>query len=94
MPVIIGREKYPDDIISRIKAGRSGVFVIDALKTAKELGNIKVLNIVMVGFLARKTGIKKEIWHEAIRETVKAKFLALNLKAFDEGYKLAESYSN
>ncbi|NLM11895.1 MAG: indolepyruvate oxidoreductase subunit beta [Clostridiaceae bacterium] len=94
MPVIIGREKYPDDIISKIKANRSNVFTIDALETAKELGNIRALNIVMVGFLANKTDIRREIWYEAIRETVKAKFLDLNLKAFDEGYKMAESYSN
>ncbi len=94
MPVIIGREKYPDDIISKIRSRRPGVYVIDALNTAKELGNIRALNIVMVGFLARKTNISKEIWHEAIRENVKEKYVQLNLNAFDEGYKIAESYMN
>lgn len=94
MPVIIGKEKYPDDIISKIKSGRSNVYIIDALKTAKELGNIKALNIVMVGFLAKNTDIRKDIWYEAIRENVKAKFTDLNIKAFDEGYKLAESFNN
>jgi indolepyruvate ferredoxin oxidoreductase beta subunit len=39
--------------------------------------------------MAKSTEIEKEIWHEAIRETVKAKFVDLNLKAFDEGYQLA-----
>lgn len=94
MPVIVGREKYPDDVITRLKSGRKNVFVIDALKAAKELGNIKVLNVVMVGFLAAKTNIQKEIWYEAIRETVKEKFVDLNLKAFDAGYEMAECNGN
>jgi len=94
MPVIIGKEKYPDDIISKIKSARQNVYIIDALKIAKELGNIKVLNIVMVGFLAKKTDIQKETWYEAIRENVKPKFTELNLKAFDAGYKMAECYNS
>jgi len=93
MPVIIGKEKYPDDVISRLKSGRSNVYIIDALKTAKELGNSKALNIVMVGFLAKNTNIGKEIWYESIRENVKEKFVELNLKAFEEGYKMAEFYN-
>jgi len=48
------------------------------------------LNIVMLGLMARSIQIDKETWHEAIRETVKEKFVDLNLKAFDEGYKMAE----
>jgi indolepyruvate ferredoxin oxidoreductase beta subunit len=89
MPVIIGKAKYPDDILEKIRDKFSGVRVIDALEVARRLGNIKVLNIVMVGLMAKSTEIEKEIWHEAIRETVKAKFVDLNLKAFDEGYQLA-----
>lgn len=92
MPVIIGKEKYPEQITSDITLNKSNVYIIDALKAAYKLGNIKALNIVMVGFLAKSTDIKKEIWYEAICETVKAKFIDLNLKAFDEGYKTAERY--
>lgn len=94
MPVITGREKYPDDVIPRLKSGRQNVYVIDALDTAKKLGNIKALNIVMVGFLARNTNIRKDIWLEAVRENVKAKFVDLNLRAFEEGYRMAEGYMN
>lgn len=93
MPVIIGKEKYPDDILSKLELRGSDVYIIDALKSAENLGNIKALNIVMVGFLAQKTDIQKEIWYEAIRETVKEKFIDLNLKAFDEGYRMAEGYN-
>lgn len=60
MPVITGKEKYPDNIIQQLKAARRNVYAIDALETAKELGNIKALNIVMVGFLARKPEFQRK----------------------------------
>lgn len=91
MPVIIGKAKYPNDILEKIHAAFSKVWVINALEAAKRLGNIKALNIVMLGSMAKSTGIDQSIWHEAIRETVKEKFVDLNLKAFDEGYQMAET---
>lgn len=90
MPVIIGKAKYPDGIVEKINSAFSNVHTINALDAAKKLGNIKALNIVMLGLLAKSTKIEKETWHEAIRETVKEKFVDLNLKAFDEGYQMAE----
>jgi Pyruvate/2-oxoacid:ferredoxin oxidoreductase gamma subunit len=39
--------------------------------------------------MAKTAGIPVEIWHEAIRETVKEKFVELNIKAFDKGYQMA-----
>lgn len=89
MPVIIGKVKYPENIIQSITSRFSNICAIDAFETAKKLGNIKVLNIVMVGLMAKSTDIPEEIWHGAIRETVKEKFVDLNLKAFNEGYRIA-----
>lgn len=89
MPVIIGKAKYPEGIIEKIREAYPRVCAINALDAARKLGNIKALNIVMLGLMAQSTGIDKEIWHEAIRETVKEKFVELNLKAFDQGYQMA-----
>lgn len=89
MPVIIGKATYPDNIIKNITSRFKNVCAIDALETAKKLGNLKVLNIVMVGLMAKSTDIPEETWREAIRGTVKEKFVDINLKAFDEGYRIA-----
>jgi indolepyruvate ferredoxin oxidoreductase beta subunit len=94
MPVIIGKSTYPENIVEKISSVYSNVYAINALDIAKKLGNIKVLNIVMLGLMAASTEISKEIWHEAIRETVKERFIELNLKAFDEGYRMAGSMLN
>jgi indolepyruvate ferredoxin oxidoreductase beta subunit len=86
MPVIIGSAKYPEDITEELSKNFPNVIPVKALDAARQLGNIKVLNIVMLGIMAKSTDIPVEIWHEAIRETVKEKFVELNIKAFDKGY--------
>lgn len=85
MPVIIGKVKYPENIVRTLNA-RHNVFSLDALKIARECGTIKAVNIVLLGVMARLTGIDKQIFTDAIHEVVPAKVLDVNLKAFNEGY--------
>jgi indolepyruvate ferredoxin oxidoreductase beta subunit len=87
MPVIIGKEKYPESIIDGLKKGFKNVISLDAFKIAKDCGNIKAVNTVLLGLLAKSINIDKEIWIEALKETVPQKALDVNLKAFEEGYK-------
>ena len=86
MPVIAGKAKYPESILEKIGAAFEDVITIDALGFAKECGNIKAVNMVLIGLMAKYTNIEKDIWIEAMKETVPAKFLDVNLKAFEEGY--------
>lgn len=86
MPVIIGKAKYPESIIENIKDNVSNVVSIDGLKTAKECGNIKAVNTVLLGLLAKSLNIEKDLWIEALKETVPAKALDVNLKAFEASY--------
>lgn len=57
-----------------------------ALKLASEAGNIKAVNVVLIGVMAKSTSIPYEEWVETIKTTVPPKFLEVNLKAFDAGY--------
>lgn len=85
MPVIIGKAKYPENILATLKESHS-VYSLDALKIARECGTKKAVNIVLIGVMARLIGIDKNIFIEAIHEIVPAKVLDVNLKAFEEGY--------
>ena len=85
MPVIIGKAKYPENILATLKADLS-IYSLDALKIARRCGTIKAVNIVLLGVMARLTGIEKQIFLDAIHEVVPAKVLDVNLKAFEEGY--------
>ena len=58
----------------------------DKLKTAKELGNSKVLNSVVLGAAARFIGFEKEVWLDVLRETVPQKTIEINERAFLAGY--------
>ncbi|MCX7923232.1 MAG: indolepyruvate oxidoreductase subunit beta [Clostridia bacterium] len=86
MPVIIGKAKYPENIIEKVKENYNNIVSIDALKLAKECGNIKAVNIVLLGLMAKSTHIEKDVWIEAIKEVVPQKVLDINLKAFEAGY--------
>lgn len=91
MPVITGKAKYPDSIIQRLKERAPQTIAIDAMKLAKECGNIKATNVVLLGLAARTMPINKSVWLEALGEVVPPKTLEVNLKAFEVGYAASES---
>jgi indolepyruvate ferredoxin oxidoreductase beta subunit len=86
MPVVIGAAEYPQGVIEAIAATGTDITSIDALSLAVEAGSSKAVNVVLMGVLASKTDIAYDTWVEAVKATVPAKFLELNLKAFDLGY--------
>jgi len=86
MPVIIGAAEYPDTVLDELKA--KGVFVddIDALSVAEKLGNVKSVNIVLMGRLAKYFDADYDKWIEALKKVVKPQFVEMNIKAFELGY--------
>lgn len=87
MPVITGATQYPEGIREKLDAAVD-LTATDALALAREAGNIKAVNVVLIGVMAKNTTIPYEEWVETIKETVPAKFLEVNLKAFELGYRL------
>lgn len=87
MPVIIGAAKYPESLSDKL-SDKANTTVIDALALAKKAGNIKAVNVVLIGVMAKNTDIEYETWVETIKNTVPEKFLEVNLKAFEYGYNL------
>lgn len=85
MPVITGAAEYPDGLVADI-AAKAKVIAIDALSLSLEAGSAKAVNVVLIGVLARSSDISKEVWIQTIKDTVPAKFLDLNFKAFELGY--------
>ena len=85
MTVVIGAEKYPENIIEDLKKEHN-VYSLDAQKIALELGNSKVLNSVVLGYAAGHIGFDKEKWLDVISSTVPQKTVDINKKAFMRGY--------
>lgn len=84
MPVITGAMEYPADLTEKLKA-KADVTAIDALALAEQAGSSKAANVVLMGKLSAMTDIPEEVWYKALEQTVPAKFLELNKKAFALG---------
>lgn len=88
MPVITGATEYPQDIEEKIKKDFPDAVFVDALALANEAGNVKAVNTVLLGVLAKNMEIDRDVWREAIRSVVKPRFIEMNEKAFMLGYSL------
>ncbi len=78
---------YPKDINFKIKSYTDNVVFVDAVKIAKELNDLRVVNTVLLGVLSCFLPIKLENWQKAILQNISSKVLSLNIKAFEEGKK-------
>ncbi len=86
MPVIIGKQEYPQNLSERIKEGAGKAVLLDAYKAAVSVGQPKAANVVLVGALFKEMGIPEEEGQKALEAEVKPRFLEVNKKAFAKGY--------
>ncbi len=82
MPVITGSAEYPEDLVEKMEAYGFRVDAMDCLKLAGEAGNIRSVNLVLLGRLSRYFDLSEDKWMEAIEAVVKPKFADINKKAF------------
>jgi indolepyruvate ferredoxin oxidoreductase beta subunit len=87
-------KKYPkiEEIIEKIHRFTDKVVVVETRKLAKEAGSILAQNSVLVGALAAsgEMPVKVESITEALQELVPAKYVEVNLKAFNLGLERAK----
>ncbi|WP_195984699.1 indolepyruvate oxidoreductase subunit beta [Clostridium sp. D33t1_170424_F3] len=86
MSVVTGQKEYPEDILGEVKKQGAKMVAIDALGLAEQAGSVKAVNVVLIGAMAKKLDLPKEVWIDTIKATVPQKFIDLNLKAFELGY--------
>lgn len=87
IPVLTGKaiykEKEIEDELNRLNAT-----IINAADKAKELGNVKVMNIILLGALVKSMSLEDIDWESIIRENIKEKFIDINLQAFKKGMEM------
>ena len=89
MPVIVGKAVYPSHVLNELECKDVTIDAIDALSLAEKAGTAKAVNVVLLGRLARSLpAVPKEAWLDAIRSSVKPKFVDVNLRAFELGFAL------
>ncbi len=85
IPVITGAKKYPEDLAAKMSGAGIKVDVFDALAIANEIGNIKVVNMALMGRLSKYFDFPEELWIETIEKSVPPKFVEINKQAFEMG---------
>ena len=78
---------YPADAIGSIKKRVKNVKVINAVQTAERLGNLRLINTILLGVLSLSLNISLETWEKVIHQWVPKGTEELNIKAFFEGRK-------
>lgn len=87
-PILSGTASYPSGVIEDIRS-KADATVFKAEELAVELGNIKTMNIIILGALVKAMRLEdKADWERLIKEQVKAKFHDVNILAFQKGLSL------
>lgn len=90
MPVIMGTAAYPEDIPNKLSSRCGQLVLVNALEMAEKIGNIRVVNTVLLGVLAGFLEIEVEAWLKSIEENVPQKTIEVNKSAFISGYNLQQ----
>jgi indolepyruvate ferredoxin oxidoreductase beta subunit len=91
--VASGGDEYPSDdtLMSAINRQPGKLHMIDAIAIAKELGNPRVVNVFMLGYLSKFLEIDEKYWIDVLTRLVPSKALELNKQAFARGRAEAEA---
>ena len=87
VPVTVssGQATYPADARERLAAAFPRLVYVEAEELARRAGTIRAANMVVVGAMSRALDLPAEAWRAAIEQSVAAKHVEANLKAFEFG---------
>jgi indolepyruvate ferredoxin oxidoreductase beta subunit len=89
-PVLLEQAEYPEAEFGELKE-RFKVISTDAREAAREAGNIKAANSVMLGILAELIDMPEDVFIEVIREHVPKSAVEENIAAFRKGIEIART---
>lgn len=83
--VATGQMEYPENVLSHLDKLGITVVQIDAFDIAKEVGEVKTANVVMVGAMSAFLPVDQNNYIEVINKRVPERFREVNLQAFEAG---------
>jgi indolepyruvate ferredoxin oxidoreductase beta subunit len=87
--VATGKVEYPKDLLPKI-ADKMEMLSVDGFAIAKEVGEIRAANVVLVGALSAFLPVEKEVFIQVMKKRLPSKILDVNLLAFEKGRAAAE----
>ena len=91
--VSLGNARYPSDeeITGILKQRTDHVYFIEGARRARELGNIRTINMFMLGCASLFMPFKVQIWKDSISRHLPASIRQINITAFSQGRKEMQS---
>ncbi|MBP7866364.1 MAG: indolepyruvate oxidoreductase subunit beta [Acidobacteria bacterium] len=83
-----GQAHYPDDPAGTLQSLFPGAVLVPAAEIARELGNERLVNTIVMGRLSRELDFPAGLWQEVLAEFVPPKAKELNRQAFERGRNL------
>ncbi|NLC27013.1 MAG: indolepyruvate oxidoreductase subunit beta [Fastidiosipila sp.] len=87
-PVASGKAVYPDNCLEALKE-QFKVISFNAAEVATELGNSRVMNVILLGAMAEVLQLDYLDWDTALSQNVPERFIELNHQAFKRGREMA-----
>jgi indolepyruvate ferredoxin oxidoreductase beta subunit len=89
LSVSLGTSQYPSnqEVENVLRQRTDRVYFIDGTARAKELGDIRMLNIFMLGCISPLLPVELRIWQDCISRALPPKILDMNMRAFEQGRK-------
>lgn len=88
--VATGKASYPENVLDILHKHDISVTTVDALDIAREVGEVKTVNVVMVGAMSVFLPINPSVCTTIIEKRVPERFREVNLQAFAAGRKASE----
>ena len=87
--VNLGNEQYPGDkeITNILRQRSEHIYFVNGTSRTRELGNIRTLNMFMLGCASRFMPIKVHAWKNGISERMLSRIRQINITAFEQGRK-------
>lgn len=83
--VATGKTTYPENLLNELTARNIVVTALDAFSIAREVGEIRAANIVMVGVLSNYLPVTEETFMRVMQDRIPKRFLDVNIQAFERG---------
>ena len=80
-----GQAEYPTEVLDNLTERGIVVVPVDAFDLAREVGEVKTANVVMVGAMSAFLPVDPSVYEDIIRARVPEKFKDVNLRAFEAG---------
>lgn len=85
-----GADRYPsdDEVLGLLGARTDRVYLMPGPRLADELGNPRVVNVVLLGFVSAFLPVEVAVWSETLSRLMPARIREVNLRAIRRGWEL------